>query len=364
MLTAKEESLVLLSLVCNLLWSTPMWILLTLLFVFSSWVQAKPLEPRFYRLSPQHSFVFIYERLDQIFDLCLESPKCGLTEIEKKYLQSIRSSLEQEKQKNPHLLQFDSSRRNRSLFHQDGQTRVAVTGDEVASPVYINLDLVEAIPYHRAIAILTHELGHHQKIKSHEALDQLGLKVEKFFLRQIIWSKITGDHRENQDLDRRDLLIHLATAQFSFGARSSDRLAKNLLWVYDEARLTDISQDFAKKIQCPSMDGPGILTSYRIFNLAWHSYDDGYARDTYRCFPPRRHHTGLVELVTYVKSADLQMTCLYKKNGQEIKKDFPSLKALVHLNFRDSCPEEFPSAGQFPEKFYVFDSLEKVEFID
>ena len=147
------------------------------------------------------NFAFAYTNMGRYLDACLASSSCQVTEQEKVTLSYIKAALPLEQARNAgHPLVFKSEQQESGFFVIDGLLRVAKTGDEVGSSIYVNLDLIytnETNPPQpagvlTATAILIHELGHHQGIKNHQQLDLLGAKVHAFLVDHTRAGKISS----------------------------------------------------------------------------------------------------------------------------------------------------------------------------
>lgn len=142
----------------------------------------------------EKNVMFAYKSLEKYIDLCLKAPSCKLNEVEINILSAIDISLAEER-KAQRQIRFGSERAQPGSFILDGQLKVAKTGSQVGSPIYFNLDLLysknrlgqyEAISITDAVAILIHELGHHQNVPEHDVLDLLGAKVALFAQKAIL----------------------------------------------------------------------------------------------------------------------------------------------------------------------------------
>ena len=79
-------------------------------------------------------------------------------------------------------------------FIIDGEVKIAKTGNDIGSPILLNLDLLYMkneegffVPMTtpEATAVLIHELGHHHGIQSHSELDLLGTRVSTVLQQKI-----------------------------------------------------------------------------------------------------------------------------------------------------------------------------------
>lgn len=139
----------------------------------------------------EKNVIFAYMNLEKYTDLCLESGLCRLTGPERALLTKIRGALSAEKAKEGQII-FRSEKEQPGFFEIEGQPRVAKTGNSVGDPIYVNTDLLyypvsgemRAVDIPLSVSILVHELGHHQGVKDHAALDILGSKLQALLLTQ------------------------------------------------------------------------------------------------------------------------------------------------------------------------------------
>lgn len=140
----------------------------------------------------ENNAMYAWNNLESFLSLCLEGTDCKLTPKELEILGKIRDAMPAEKRnKNP--IVFRAEHLSPGFFLVDGLVRIAKTGYHVGDTIYLNLDLCYPQPQAAsipllpppdrpldiplAIAIIIHELGHHQGEKDHAALDVLGSKV-------------------------------------------------------------------------------------------------------------------------------------------------------------------------------------------
>ena len=138
----------------------------------------------------EKNFHFAYSYLNRAIELCVDSPAaCRLLPEQEDALRNIHTSLADGSETAQIL--FSSEISNPGFFKIDGQIRVAKTGDHVGDPIYVNLDLIytkgsggryTALDIPTASSVLVHELGHHQGIKDHQFLDQLGTRIQVLLL--------------------------------------------------------------------------------------------------------------------------------------------------------------------------------------
>jgi len=141
----------------------------------------------------EKNILYAYEKLETYIQLCLNSKACKLTPDQTVLLKEIASSLPQEKQSKQ--IFFGSERQDPGSFMIDGNVRVAKTGSKVGSPIFINADLLytpaadksyDPVTIPEAVAILIHELGHHQGHHNHDELDLLGVRVSLLLQQKFI----------------------------------------------------------------------------------------------------------------------------------------------------------------------------------
>ncbi len=133
----------------------------------------------------EKNILYAYFNLDKFMLICLRSEVCKLNDDQKMLLQKISDSFPQERESGTQI-QMQSEKKSPGAFMIDGSIRVAKTGSAIGSPIVINVDQLytlnesgqyDAVTIPEAVAILIHELGHHQGSYSHETLDLLGVKV-------------------------------------------------------------------------------------------------------------------------------------------------------------------------------------------
>lgn len=306
--------------------------------------------------SPQTLFPFINKQLPTILKLCLDDRLCGLLPEEQALISSIKQSLETENELNPELIHFESSVKNPSLFFVDGNTRIAVTGDHVGDSIYINLDLASQKDKYgvshplfidRAIAILVHELGHHQGVKNHSSLDQLGLKIGNYFSTKLQWVAINGSEGQNQDQLTRPFQIFLAYVNFPFTSESKTGL-QNLILIFDEEKIVDISSQIDDLTQCQAKTHQNT----RLLNWDASSWRYGTTQDVYRCIAPGER-TSYMGIDFYTLSATLQQSC---------DDTLSNFNISIDLSFHFSCPSQDYLNGK-SELHYTFERVQSFKII-
>lgn len=155
----------------------PMLLVLLLLSV-SGWAQ-----------TARSNFIFAYSNLEHFISICLNDKKCDLDNEQKELLTKISQSLPSEK-KNKKQLTFASEKEQPGLFIIDGNPKAAKTFDDVGSLVYINTDMItqnqQPMSVMEALAILTHEMGHHHQEKREDFLDLLGFQVAHYYHQNLL----------------------------------------------------------------------------------------------------------------------------------------------------------------------------------
>lgn len=232
----------------------------------------------------EQNFIYAHQTLVSWIDPCrdLKNP-CQLTKKELRTLDRILYELERSKTKSE--LIFKSGRLNPGLFETDehGKVRVAVTGLEPGTPIYINLDLIYAdsngsqsiVDLYGAISILVHEYGHHTGETDHLFLDQLGNKVRvrrEQFVEEINLSRFLHPelrvlaHNFERDVDE----------YFPIPGKPLSSIV-----IENGHSLVDLTEQFYGKITCP-VDVP--LEAAHFANLTWHrveNYDAAKGRQPF-----------------------------------------------------------------------------------
>lgn len=327
------------------------------LFNFNSPVFASTFPKNLAEYTPQIAFTFVNKQLKTILNLCLQDNLCNLSPEEKVLIASIQSSQEKENKLNAELIRFDSSKNNPNLFFKDGNTRIAVTGDHVGDSIFINLDLAyqndkygsaHPISLDQIIAVLIHELGHHQGIKNHSSLDQLGLKVGNYFLAKIQWTAVNGPEGLNQDPDTRPLQIFLTNINFPFTTETKIGL-QNLIWIFDEYKITDISDEISDMVQCGNKNDNS-LQSTRLLNWEAISWRFGKSKDSLQCPSDPEKSKQYVGMDFYTVSATLQQFC---------QNNYAEFNVRMELGFRWSCPNQ-QFAGTKNRSLYFFERIQNL----
>ncbi len=132
----------------------------------------------------EKNVIYAYEKLGSYLKLCLDSETCKLNSSQKILLQKILKGLAEEKASQQ--LSFVSEQKQPGFFLLDGNIRIAKTGSEIGSKIFVNIDMLytknksglyDACTIPEATAILVHELGHHYGDYTHDELDFLGVRV-------------------------------------------------------------------------------------------------------------------------------------------------------------------------------------------
>lgn len=260
-----------------------------LLFSSAAFSQGQKLNPL--KLNPRQLYPFVFKQLGQIYTMCLHDSSCFLLPAETTLLKKLQDAHPTELKAN--ALFFESGKVRPDLFTLDGNIRIAVTGSQIGSPIYINLDLAYpkdkngqsySLGLDRIVAILTHELGHHHEMQNHTQLDQLGLKVGKYFLAQLQFLSIAGN--DNQDPQYRPYEIYLVSIQKPFVDVPSSikpSASDTLLWIFDEFTATDITEQFAAQVRCPHHEGAELSTTLRFLNWETVTWRFGKQSEMHQC---------------------------------------------------------------------------------
>lgn len=140
----------------------------------------------------ENTFQFAYQNLHSTFSECITQAKCELTEAETDLVKKMRK-----------VIEINRSNENRILFVTEKDLpgffktgdneyhRIAKTGLDATTPIYVNLDLIylhdgnPAFDYATITSILVHELGHQAGETNHAKLDIIGSKIKKNILKKI-----------------------------------------------------------------------------------------------------------------------------------------------------------------------------------
>ncbi len=226
----------------------------------------------------EQNFAYALANLSHVFDLCdSRITECLPTIEEREAFKKIRLSLPRELGTRD-LLRFEScGTASACRFNLDGQMRTAVTGNQVGDPIYVNRDLIYsrdsagrlfALDLGTAIAILTHELGHHQGIKDHQFLDLLGARIR-------IYGMLKGDVlRLDTFGDTYEPTVPPEFVLYAFHSEVNPdddlRGPQSWLALSDGVDLFDLSPLLAAKLYCPEKGGRrGRVLGYRLYALQW-----------------------------------------------------------------------------------------------
>ncbi len=326
------------------------------IFNFNSPVFASTFPKNLAEYTPQIAFTFVNKQLKTILNLCLQDSMCNLSPEENFLIASIQSSQEKENKLNAELIRFDSSKNNPNLFFKDGNTRIAVTGDHVGDSIFINLDLayqndkygsVHPLSLDQIIAVLIHELGHHQGIKNHSSLDQLGLKIGNYFLTKMQWTAINGPEGLNQDPDTRPLQIFLANINFPFTTATKIGL-QNLIWIFDEYKITDISDEIGKLTQCENKTDNSSPQNIRLLNWEATSWRFGDSTNSLQCPSQTEKSKQYVGMDFYTLWANLQQFC---------QNNYKEFNVRMELGFHWNCSNQ-KLAGKKNNSLYFFERIQ------
>jgi hypothetical protein len=102
-----------------------------------------------------------------------------LSKDERTLLEAIAKALPEERAKGGVRFAAQKDGPNGFVLPEETAPRSAITGSRVGAPIYFNLDLIGSLTPFSATALLVHELGHHQGIADHHALEELGAKAQR-----------------------------------------------------------------------------------------------------------------------------------------------------------------------------------------
>lgn len=191
----------------------------------------------------EKNVLYAYQKLDSYIKLCLSSDFCKINNQQRSILQKINEGMLLERQ-NLDQIQFGSEKATPGFFIIDGEIKVAKTGSQIGSPIFINTDLLYTrnelgfyipLSISECVAILVHELGHHYGDYAHTDLDLTGVRVglmlqHKTYNTPLLpWSEQISAVIINRDVDTSypDILI------------------------YVEDQVFDVSQQFRDTVFCP-----------------------------------------------------------------------------------------------------------------
>lgn len=167
----------------------------------------------------ENSFQFAYQNLHATFSECITQAKCELTEAETELVRKMRKVIDINRSNENRIL-FVTEKDLPGFFNTgDNEShRIAKTGLDATSPIYVNLDLVyspggtPAFDYATITSILVHELGHQTGETNHAKLDIVGSKIKKNILKKV------QDHRA--ELSYEEIEVSIVNRSFPF--RASD----------------------------------------------------------------------------------------------------------------------------------------------
>jgi hypothetical protein len=254
----------------------------------------------------EQNFYYALNILKPLYKICLSSPKCLEESGQKGILKLIYENMDQEL-KNTQLLSFGSAAKNPELYTIDGEIKIAQTGLNIGSKIYINSDMIYTrttgtlpIPYSvgQAISVLTHELAHHVPIMGqHEYLDNLGARLRVFY------------ESNNQTIIKDNFLNTYTAADVSLSVfHESDQ--QSFLWLNVDDVVYDINEELKNKLKC--RDGFA-LKSYRIGRLTWDDEEWGQRRS---------------DEVIYPLDAQVVLSCAY--NAERISTRY-RIRILFHF---------------------------------
>lgn len=267
----------------------------------------------------EQNFAYALTILSPVYKMCLSISHCVKNEDQRKILEKIHSSLSRELA-NPMLLRFLPG--EWKDFFRDGQVRVAVTGSQVGSTIYLNRNLIyrkegdDIVPYSlgEAIGLLTHELGHHQGEGNHDLLDLLGANVRAFY----------ESKKETHTVDNfaghfMNAVIRLEA--FHFRDAEAPYAFHSKFWLYAGSRYFDLNEDVRRQMSCPAVGGSKqTLRGYRFYQMHWEE--------------PVTLKSGRIQ---YPLSARLLVQCEFETPGG--KSEYISLPHRARITF-DFLPIE------------------------
>lgn len=186
----------------------------------------------------EKNMLYAYQKLDSYLKLCLSSDFCKINNSQRSILEKINDGLPRERQ-NLSQIQFDSEKANPGFFIIEGEVKVAKTGSQIGSPVFINTDLLYTrnelgffipLSISECVAILVHELGHHYGAFTHTDLDLTGVRValmlqNKTYSTPLLpWSEQISAVIINRDVETSypDILLYVEDQAFDLSQQFKD----------------------------------------------------------------------------------------------------------------------------------------------
>lgn len=196
----------------------------------------------------EKNILYSYQKLGSYIKLCLDTQSCKIDKEQRQILEQILAGLTSEQQ-NSEQIKFVSEKSTPGFFILDGEMKVAKTGSQIGSPIYINTDLIYTqnelgfsipVSISEATAILIHELGHHYGSHSHTTLDLVAVRValmlqQKTYNTPLLpWSQQISAIIINPDVDS----------------------AYPEILLYIEDQVLDLSKKFFETVFCPKFSIP------------------------------------------------------------------------------------------------------------
>lgn len=190
----------------------------------------------------ENNFQFAYQNLLTTFSECITLAKCELTEAETDIVRNMRKVIELNRS-NENRLVFLSEKDHPGFFNTGlgEEHRIAKTGLDADTPIYVNLDLLytadgkPAFDYATITSVLVHELGHQTGETNHAKLDIIGAKIKKTIL------KNTQNHIVQ--LNEEQIEVSVINRQFPF--RTSD-----LVIAWQNVGAITGTQPILEKVKC------------------------------------------------------------------------------------------------------------------
>jgi hypothetical protein len=235
------------------------------------------------------NFALALIRLRPTMLICVTEPRCQLNSIESSLAASIAEELAQLSNFEKTLVFENQSADNGTRFLLHGQVRIAFTGDHARSPIHINKDMIylnqskesltEAISVATAMAILSHEFGHHQGIKDHTVLDLFGAKISMEYARRqqtisYSGSQIQPENFATLSVENFDInTVSTSTSEFErphvvFASSAGHLEMSPEIDQEITRRLND--QARTRRLKCGHTPGARLL-GYRLVNVHWSS---------------------------------------------------------------------------------------------
>ena len=210
----------------------------------------------------ENNIQFAYLHLEEYIRFCLALKDCTQNDWQRDVLERELAAQHLE-HTHAHQILFSW---DHNLFIIDKKERAAFTYNAVGEPIYFNLNQLYfpdhhggtvGIDMHRAVALLVHEMGHHQGETDHDKLDELGERVGAVLDGRIFPVPLGPQ--------RMDINITYIYFNFESGAPPFTQLILS-----DGPNYYDLTSDTQSHFQCPLVNGaPAKLVGMALWGFIW-----------------------------------------------------------------------------------------------